>query len=1093
MKFRHLALAALLAALTPTPAFPAQPDFKPLAAGPHGDLNAKDGDRAFNAEYFRTPDFTGEPLVARLEPEIGRQTPPAGTRSARWSVTVMPVVSGEFTLALRATAAATLALDGRELLRRGADAAAFAERITTTLPLTKGKPYELSVTFADPTGRGQLAVEWSVVPGAAGATTAKPREVLAGAAAGTTVGPAVRLANAHYQLDSQADGSLVLTETKTGAAAPFEPEFAVVFQPPGRETKLDPKGARYLDDGPVGDTNYLVPSWAKETDFLAAAHPRTRLRATAVERQGDRLLWRFPGRPEYDLSAEVTLPADGTEPLVIVRFTAQAAGQFSVGYVGAPAQPAARADWIWQPLVWQGRRFPNRAYLTKEFECPIPFAMTGLGGNAIGVGADAREMPFRMPTNENSRFGVLVRNAAGEAQPQLFAPVLGGPGSAIAPGGRYEFALRLTVRRGPWFDAYKHLAQTLYAFRDYRENALASLNTTLENLTDYVLNDRFSYWYPRYKTWGYQNDGGPGAGRQQSAADAVSLALVFDRAEFLERRARPTVEYFLSRNTVSTRFSEPKFMGGHVANASDLTAVYRLTGGRSTAIRELLAPQAEAAAAGRPPAPSRRNAIYAARTELTDQLVAFRLTGDRRSLELARTAADHYIALRIARPAENFGDLGSSFWTEMAAAFDLLYELHEATGEPRYLRAAAEAAKEFTAYVYLVPVIPDADFTANPGGRYNNQPVPEEIVPAWRVAANGLAAECAGTAHSHRGVYMASYAGWMARLARDAGEPFFRDLARSAVVGRYANYPSYAYRNGYTTLHQHADYPLRTFEEIKKFTSAHYNHPLPMTAFLVDFLVSDIYARSDAQIDFPSDYTNTGAYFRNKVYGARPGKFYGESGVQLWLPKQLVTADSVQLNYVAARGNGRLYLAFSNQAPREVTATLAIDAARVALAGAHSARTWTNNQPGPALTVTDGRTKITVPAKGLVALAIDGATCTTEIQDAMLDPAAAPLPTGGSVTVRTAASEVTATTLRFGRGLTSVHVWLKAGPEKVQRARLAWTAGGQARQMETTEFPFEFTVPVADADAAFRGEVTVWTDGGRALPAVALNLPLSAR
>lgn len=160
----------------------------------------------------------------------------------------------------------------------------------------------------------------------------------------------------------------------------------------------------------------------------------------------------------------------------------------------------AAADWIWQPLVWQGRRFPNRAYFTKEFECPIPFAMAGIGGNVIGVGADAREMPFRMPTNENSRFGVLVRNAAGDAQPQLFAPVLGGPESVIAAGGNYTFAVRLTVRRGAWFDAYKHLAQTLYAFRDYRENALCSLNTTIENLTDYVLTDQFSYWYPQFKT-----------------------------------------------------------------------------------------------------------------------------------------------------------------------------------------------------------------------------------------------------------------------------------------------------------------------------------------------------------------------------------------------------------------------------------------------------------------------------------------------------------------------------------------------------------------------------------------------------------------
>jgi len=1080
-----LFLAALLVARA------AQPEFLPLAAGPLGDLNAKDGDRAFLAEYFHTADFSGEPAASRLEGEIGRQRPPDGAIAARWSATVMPLVSGEFTLSLRSTAAARLKLDGQALLQRTAAATNFAERATTKLTMTKGKPYELVVEFVNSTGRGQLAVEWMAVAGVSASPAAAKREVFAGPASGAIVGLPAQLANANYQLDSRADGSLVLTDKRGGASAVFAPEFAVVFQPRGKETKLDPKGAHYLDDGPVGDTNYLVPAWEKETDFLAAAHPRTRLRATAVARRGDTLVWQFPAQSDYALTAEATLPPDGSELLVTLRFAAKSSGQFSIGYVGAPAKPMAAADWIWQPLIWQDRRFPNRSYLTKEFECPIPFAMAGLDGNAIAVGADAREMPFRMPTNENSRFGVLVRNAAGEAQPQLFAPVLGGPESSIAAGGSYIFALRLAVRRGAWFDTYKHLAQTLYAFRDYRENALCSLNTTIENLTDYVLNDQYAYWYPKFKTWGYQNDGGPGAGRQQSAADAVSLALVFDRAEFLERRSRPTLEYFLSRNTVSTKFSETKFMGGYVNNASDLTAAYRLTGGRTTIIRDLFALNSEGADTGKEPPPPRRNEIWSVRNELNAQLVNFRLTGSRASLDRARAAADRYIALRVDRPAESFGDLGSSFWPEMAAAFDLLYEMHETTGDARYLHAAAEAAKQFTAYVYLAPVVPDGDFTANPGGRYNNQPVPEEIVPAWRVAANGLASECAGTAHSHRGVFMASYAGWMARLARDAAEPFFQDIARSAVVGRYANYPSYAYRNGYTTLHQHADYPLRSFEEIKKFTSAHYNHPLPMTAFLVDFLVSDIYARSDAQIDFPSDYTNTGAYFRNKVYGARAGRFYEDSGAYLWLPKRLVTADSVQLNYVAARGKGQLYLAFSNQAPREVTSTIIIDPARVALAGAHRVRSWINNQPGPALTVTDGRATITVPAKGLFALAIDGAKCDTEIQDAMLDPASPPLPTGSMIRVATACGEVTATAFRFGRGLTSVHVWLKASPEKVKRVNLVWSAGSDHGSSTATEFPFEFTVPARDGASAFLANVECVTSDGRSIVAPPISVSLT--
>jgi hypothetical protein len=318
----------------------------------------------------------------------------------------------------------------------------------------------------------------------------------------------------------------------------------------------------------------------------------------------------------------------------------------------------------------------------------------------------------------------------------------------------------------------------------------------------------------------------------------------------------------------------------------------------------------------------------------------------------------------------------------------------------------------------------------------------------------------------------------MARLARDTGETFFRDIARHAIVGRYANYPSYAYRNGFTTVHQKADYPLRPFEEIKKFTSAHYNHPLPMAAFLIDYLVSEAYLRSDGAIDFPSDYTNTGAFFRNKVYGARPGRFHDDPGVHLWLPRGLVTFDSIQVNYVAGHGNGRCYLALANQAAQPVTTTLVIDPQRVALPGEHRARVWVGAEPGPALTVVDGRVTVTIPAKGQVSLAVDEARVTTVIQHAMLDGRTPPLPAGSSVTVQAPFGSVTATALRFGRDLTTVHVWLQAGPSMVSRAVLSWTQQGRVERRESSEFPFEFTVPVADAESLFSARVIVTTPRG---------------
>jgi hypothetical protein len=1066
----------VFAALAPSPsrAAVAPLTFTPITSGPRAEINAKDGDAMFNADFFASADLSGAPVTSRLDATVGAAGP---GRSARWSATLTPKQTGGFPIGLRSIGSAVLKLDGRTLLRHDATRNDFAARSVANVPLAANKPYELIVEFLNPTGKGRVVAEWAEPEPlrSSGPPPARP-ELQAGPAASAVIGGANVRENDAYTLATQADGSLLLTEKSSGARAVFRPEFAVVHQRAGSESKLDAKGGKFQDDGPMGDTNYVVPSWDKETDFLVAAHPRTRLRATMVVETGAKVQWTFPEQPDYVLSAELTLPTGGEPPALRFRLQAKSPGQYSVGYVGAPEVTAEAADWIWQPLIWTGKRFPNRSYFTKEFQCPIPWVMAGAGGAAIGVGADPAEMPYRMPTISDSRFGVLVRNAGGRAQPMLFAPVLGGPESTMKTGATHEFTLRLLVRQGSWFETFKHLARSMYVFGDVRENGLGSLNTTIDNFMAFLLDERFSYWFPRYKTWGYQNDGGPGAGRQQSAADAVSLALVCDSAAFLEKRARPTLEYMLSRNSVSTNFSQAKFMGGFVNNATDLVAAYRLTGGRTTAIRDLLAGKADGADAGKKPPPVGRNEIYAARNDLAAGLAAYRLTGARKALERARQAADRYIVLRVDQPVRDFKDVGSSFWNELAAAYDLLYELCQETGEVRYLRAAADAMKEFTAYVYLVPVIPAGDFVAHPGGRYNNQPVPEEIVPAWRVSPNGLTAECAGTAHSHRGVYMASYPSYLARLARDTGETFFRDLARHAIVGRYTNYPSYAYRNGFTTVHQKPDYPLQPFEEIKKFTSAHYNHPLPMAAFLVDYLVSEAYLRSDGAIDFPSDYTNTGAFFRNKVYGARPGKFHDDSGVYLWLPRGLVQTGSIQANYVAGHGNGRFYLALANQSGVALTTTVAVDPERVDLRGPRAARVWIGAEPGPALTVTDGRATVTIPAKGQVSLAIDGALVTTEVQQAMLDPRSEPLPAGSSMTAVTEFAIVTATALRFGRDLTSVHVWLKADPAVVKRMGVAREDGSA---VVSEEYPFEVTLPVADDARSFSARVSVEHRDGR--------------
>src|SRR5690606_40434224 len=123
-------------------------------------------------------------------------------------------------------------------------------------------------------------------------------------------------------------------------------------------------------------------------------------------------------------------------------------------------------------------------------------------------------------------------------------------------------------------------------------------------------------------------------------------------------------------------------------------------------------------------------------------------------------------------------------------------------------------------------------------------------------------------------------AAYLVRLAYYSGEEFFHDIARSAVVGRYANCPAYSIMGEYTTLYSRPDYPLKSLFEIT-YNNIYYNHIWPQIALLMDFLVSDAFVRSDGAIDFPHQYAQGYAYLQSKVYGDRKSTRLNSSHVKI--------------------------------------------------------------------------------------------------------------------------------------------------------------------------------------------------------------------
>ncbi len=255
-----------------------------------------------------------------------------------------------------------------------------------------------------------------------------------------------------------------------------------------------------------------------------------------------------------------------------------------------------------------------------------------------------------------------------------------------------------------------------------------------------------------------------------------------------------------------------------------------------------------------------------------------------------------------------------------------------------------------------------------------------------------------------------------------------------------------------------------------------------MAVELIDYLVSEADLRSGGQIGFPSRYSSSAAYFQQKVYGDRPGLFYNRSNVWLWMPQGLLTNSSVQVNYLAARGDSNLCVALMNQSTQTVTTTVSLNPSRVTFGASHSIQVRTNSVEAPQRTLTAGSVTVNVAPKGITTLEIVGVTPQVSLQQKYL--AETPSLGDGSYAqvITPEYGQVQGCLMSFGPELTSAYVWLQACPENavdarsgpLKRATLRYTVDrGPTNTVVDTVWPFEFTVPLTNG----AGQFHYWVDG----------------
>ncbi len=926
------------------------------------------------------------------------------------------------------------------------------------------------------------------------------------------VSPA-RSASAHHRLALQPDHSVAVT-APDGSEALFAPVFTLLFSE--RNPNLETRWGRYQDPGlKSGDAGsvYHVLTWGmpaeavrnaghvadgydpnadrfygadRSPDFFRAGRVTT-VRASGARLEGDRITWSFPETDGVTLSAVLQVPADGGEPRLDLTAKIAREGWYSFGYVGAPQQNPAEIDELWQPLIYTEKRFPEASFLEASGRCPLPGTFVRHDGVTVGVISDPAELPFQpMPTLANSRFGVALRNQKGQAQPMLFAPILGGNGSRFEAGAEFTFSHRLVVGRRTIDETQEHLARSLFGFKDVRHNILGSLNATFERMIDFGLSE-YARFNAELRGFSYDTDV-PGSVKNVSALHPLSLALVTDNRRIFDQLARPLAEYFVSRErflfttdpavrgqAVSAR------LGGLGAPLSDYAALYQLTRGRTPFFRD-----AAVSLFG-------KDRVLNLESHLrgdfwANGLALYHATGEARWLEHAKRDADAYLARRVDRPQTDFADpdsRGLFFWTSFSNQWMELLELFEATGDRRYLAAAHEGARNYTRYIWLAPRIPEGNVTVNQRGyapnyrtgpKYPRNPLPEESVPAWQVSEIGLTPESSGTSRGHRGILLTSFAPWMLRIAALTDDAFLHDIGRSAVIGRYTSFPGYHLNTARTTSYQKPDFAERPKDQLNAMTSIHYNHIWPHIALLLDYLVSDAYAKSRGAVDFPSRYAEGYGYLQQKIYGDRPGKIFDADNLYLWMPRGVVTVSHPELNYIVARGENRVALALTNQSQDSLSSRVRLNPSLVGLPGpGYTARVtlWLDGKKqSPRPLDADGSFDIPVSAGGITAVIIEGVTPQPGFQRQALGNTP-PLPAEGSV-CDLPFRGARAVAMRFGSDdLTTVYAYLPDLDREIVRCTMyARQEGAPEITLEDPAFPFDYTVPVqGDAPMEFRFEV----------------------
>ncbi|MEK3913783.1 hypothetical protein NSU08_21350 [Paenibacillus sp. FSL H7-0331] len=700
---------------------------------------------------------------------------------------------------------------------------------------------------------------------------------------------------------------------------------------------------------------------------------------------------------DYDLQVNWSMSAN--KPEVSFAFTPRRDGNYVIGYQSFTAELISDVNEVLNGFRSHAKMIGSvESTGLRELTAPMSLVEKNKGTeNAVsyGVFVPSAELPLEFePTGgvTNQRLGMSLVNNEGSVQPILYAPQVGNY-SRMTAESKYQFHIGLIAQKSSLYEAYEDIIRSEYGYSAYRKNvASQSLTDAMFNMIDLIKmqpqgDDSVDYvpspsgWWSRAK--GFIDIENEDSVRTTSNAVLLGAYYLTGDDQLYDTRALPSIQYGVSRNgigwspTQKPVYGVPSLwkMATLPFDVSTIAAVYQMMGG-SASIQELGLEEYRF-----------RNPDQKDRGPVIQPLMMYRMTGDAQYLQAAKTAADNYIAQNIDTP-ESVNVSKNEFIYYYSKLWMEILELYEETKDPKYLNSAYKEAKQY-ATMFVTRPVPGGTVTIPQPNTYNyaesfhwpesgkydypRDKLPEDVaggvqVDSWLVSQSGLTFEAGSTSGFYR--MNAQEAPFMLRLSLYTGDKLLQDIAHNAVIGRYSSYPGYYYK-GFAVSQLEPDFPL---EGPSGATSIYYHHMPAQLGQTMDYLISEQSLKSNGKIAFPSVFETNFLWFKYHLYGHKPGTFYGNSNVWLWMPKGIIQTNHPQLNWITGESGNKFYIGLSNESNAEVQTPIQLNPQIIGFNPAQDyAVTIIRDNGTPEQGVMrNGIINATVSSRGITAIIVEG-------------------------------------------------------------------------------------------------------------------------